>query len=88
MSCSVLPAAITIRIIGHNHPRTASRTREDLHCTYYDHIEDADGNHLIGHFVWPEVYGDRPRTDLDGSLVRHDGFPVTLWQWVGLHHLA
>lgn len=61
---------------------------KDLHATYFDHIEDADGNRLIGHFVWVQAYNDEPKTDLDGSLVRWNGFPVTLWQWVGKHSLA
>lgn len=66
----------------------------DTHATYYDHIEDetgvyhdADGRptRFIGHLVWINVYNDACRTDIDGSLVRCDGFPVTLWQWVGQH---
>jgi predicted esterase len=61
---------------------------QDLHATYFDHIDDADGNRLIGHFVWVQAYNDVPRTDLDGSLVRWNGYPVTLWQWVGKHSLA
>ncbi len=68
--------------------RLVAAGAEDLHATYYDHIEDADGNRLIGHFVWVQAYNDEPKTDLDGSLVRWNGFPVTLWQWVGKHSLA
>lgn len=61
---------------------------QDAHVTYYDHIYDAGGNRLIGHFVWVQVYNDEPRTDLDGSLVTWEGFPVTVWQWLGKHSLA
>ena len=68
--------------------RLVAAGAKDLHATYFDHIEDADGNRLIGHFVWVQAYTDEPKTDLDGSLVRWNGFPVTLWQWVGKHSLA
>ena len=66
----------------------------DVHVTYYDHIadetgvyRDEDGRPLryIGHLVWINVYHDTVRTDLDGTNVLWDGFPVTLWQWVGKH---
>lgn len=60
---------------------------EDVHVTYYDHIVGENGERLIGHFVWINVYKDEPRTDLDGSLVIYEGRPVTLWQWVGKHRL-
>lgn len=60
---------------------------EDTHVTYYDHIVDERGEHLIGHFVWINVYKDEPKTELDGTLVTYDGVPVTLWQWVGRHRL-
>jgi predicted peptidase len=70
-------------------PQLQAAGAKELHATYYDHIEDAEGKHLIGHFVWIQAYNDDPRTDLDGSLVRSaDGFPVTLWQWVGQQRLA
>ena len=70
-------------------PQLQAAGAKELHATYYDHIEDAEGKHLIGHFVWIQAYNDDPRTDLDGSLVRGaDGFPVTLWQWVGQQRLA
>jgi len=70
-------------------PKLKAAGAAELHATYYDHIEDAAGKHLIGHFVWVQAYHDDPRTDLDGSLVLgKDGFPVTLWQWVGQQRLA
>lgn len=69
-------------------PHLKAAGAEDLHVTYYDHIVDAKGAHLIGHFVWVQVYNDEPKTDFDGRLVLHDGFPVTLWQWVGKHSLS
>lgn len=75
-------------------PHLLAAGAQDLHATYYDHIEDETGayhdedgrpNRYIGHLIWINVYHDTIKTDLDGSLVLHDGFPVTLWQWVGLH---
>ena len=69
---------------------------EDVHLTYYDHVEDETGAYhdedgrptrYIGHFVWIGVYHDGPKTDVDGTNVLVDGRPVTLWQWVGEHSL-
>lgn len=77
-------------------PRLLASGAEDAHLTYYDHIEDETGIYrdedgrparYIGHLVWINVYHDSCKTDLDGSLVLHDGFPVTLWQWMGRHSL-
>lgn len=68
--------------------RLMAADAKDAHVTYYDHIYDEHGERLIGHFVWVQVYNDEPRTDLDGSLVCWDDFPVTIWQWLGRHSLA
>lgn len=70
---------------------------QDVHITCYDHLEDETGRYrdeygqpvrYIGHFVWINVYHDTVKTELDSTNVLMDGTPVTLWQWVGLHHLA
>lgn len=67
---------------------------EDVHLTYYDHIEDETGTYhdedgrprrYIGHLVWINVYHDTVKTEVDGTNVLVDGRPVTLWQWVGTH---
>lgn len=69
---------------------------EDVHLTYYNHIEDETGAYhdedgrptrYSGHFAWIDVYHDGPKTDIDGTNVLLDGRPVTLWQWVGGHAL-
>ena len=66
----------------------------DAHATYYDTIADETGVYrdedgrpvrYIGHLVWINVYHDTVKTELDGTNVLWDGFPVTLWQWVGAH---
>lgn len=70
---------------------------EDVHLTYYDHIEDETGvyhdedghpQRYIGHLVWINVYHDTPKTEIDGTNVLVNGRPVTLWQWVGTHSLC
>lgn len=70
---------------------------EDVHITCFDHIQDETGRYhdkngepqrYIGHFVWIPAYHDFVKTELDGTNVLVDGTPVTLWQWVGLHHLV
>lgn len=75
-------------------PRILAAGALDAHLTYYDHIEDETGRYRAasgeptrynGHFVWINVYHDTCRTELDGTNVLWEGFPVTLWQWVGRH---
>ncbi|MGN0287599.1 MAG: prolyl oligopeptidase family serine peptidase [Atopobiaceae bacterium] len=68
----------------------------DVHLTYFDHLEDEtltyrDGQgrplRYLGHFVWVKAYHDAVSTELDGTRVMWDGEPVTLWRWLGKHHL-
>jgi len=75
-------------------PRLLAAGATDTHVTYYDHITDETGEYhdedgrpvsYNGHLVWINVYHDTVRTELDGTNVLRDGFPVTLWQWVGRH---
>lgn len=75
-------------------PRLMAEDPDDAHLTYYDHFEDETGRYhdvegrptrYNGHFIWVNVYHDTVRTELDGTNVLWDGFPVTLWQWVGRH---
>jgi len=75
-------------------PRLLAAGATDTHVTYYDRIADETGEYhdengrplsYNGHLVWINVYHDTVRTELDGTNVLWDGFPVTLWQWVGRH---
>lgn len=68
----------------------------DAHLTYFDHLEDetltyrdCNGRPLryLGHFVWVKAYHDAVSTELDGTRVMWDGEPVTMWRWLGKHHL-
>ncbi len=75
-------------------PRLQAHHPADAHATYYDHISDETGAYhdedgrptrYMGHVVWINVYHDTVKTELDGTNVMWQGFPVTLWQWVGRH---
>ncbi|MDO4848467.1 MAG: prolyl oligopeptidase family serine peptidase [Coriobacteriia bacterium] len=62
----------------------------DVHCTYFDHVEDLTGRYrepdgspkrTFNHGVWIHQFKDFCRTDMDGRNVRLDGEPVGLWEW-------
>ncbi len=62
----------------------------DVHCTYFDHVEDLTGRYretdgsakkTFNHGVWIHQFNDFCRTDLDGSNVLLDAEPVGLWEW-------
>ena len=75
-------------------PRLQAADPVEAHATYYDtiadetgvyHDEDGRPTRYMGHVVWINVYHDTVKTELDGTNVMWEGFPVTLWQWVGRH---
>lgn len=64
----------------------------NVHFSYFDHLEDLTGMYkdkkgrpqkFFNHGVWVHVYNDDCCMDFDGTLVMHDGVPVTLWGWMG-----
>lgn len=63
---------------------------DDVHLTYYDHVEDLTGRYNdeqgrprrnFGHGVWINVFNDFCHTELDGRNVIDDGEPVSIWEW-------
>lgn len=59
-----------------------------VHLSYYDHVIDitgffgGKGYRYNGHFSWIYHHANRCRRDYDGSLVRIQGRPVTLMEWL------
>jgi predicted esterase len=60
----------------------------DVHASYYDHVVDitglfgGDDYHYNGHWSWVYLHANKCRRDIDGSLVRVDGRPVTIMEWM------
>jgi len=60
----------------------------NVHFTYYDHVVDitgffgGDGYHYPGHWSWIYSHANVARRDYDGSLVKVDGRPVTIMEWL------
>ncbi|WP_297337082.1 prolyl oligopeptidase family serine peptidase [Algoriphagus sp.] len=56
--------------------------------SYYDHVTDITGFyggsdfHYPGHWSWIYSHANTARTDFDGSLVKLDGKPVTIMEWL------
>ncbi|MBQ3864751.1 MAG: prolyl oligopeptidase family serine peptidase [Clostridia bacterium] len=66
----------------------------DVHCTFWDAVEDIHGNfdlvdgkpyHYNGHFSWVPTLNDDCRVDFDGKPVICQGKEVTLQEWLSLH---
>ncbi|MFL0163365.1 prolyl oligopeptidase family serine peptidase [Aquirufa salirivi] len=61
---------------------------ENVHFTYYDHVHDitnfygGKGFQYNGHWSWVYLHENLPRTDLDGSLVKVNGKPVSIMEWL------
>lgn len=60
----------------------------DVYLSYYDHVVDitgffgGEGYHYPGHWSWIYSHANEARRDYDGSLVKHDGHPVTIMEWL------
>lgn len=61
---------------------------KNVHFTYYNQVNDitnfygGKGFQYNGHWSWVYLHENLPRTDLDGSLVRINGKPVTIMEWL------
>jgi poly(3-hydroxybutyrate) depolymerase len=61
---------------------------EDTHLSFYDHVVDLTGfyggadYHYNGHWSWIYSHANAANFDFDGSLVRINGMPVTLMEWM------
>jgi predicted esterase len=70
------------------HERLTAAGASDVHVSYYDHVVDITGffggedYHYNGHWSWVYMHANQCRRDLDGSLVRLEGRPVTIMEWL------
>jgi len=68
--------------------RLKSAGARNVHLSYHDHVVDITGffggedYHYNGHWSWVYLHANRCRRDRDGSLVRVDGRPVTVMEWM------
>jgi predicted esterase len=60
----------------------------NVHFTFYDHVVDitgffgGNGYHYPGHWSWIYSHANVARRDYDGTLVKLDGRPVTIMEWM------
>lgn len=60
----------------------------NVHLTYYDHVVDitgffgGEGYYYPGHWSWIYSHANEARRDYDGSLVKLDGRPVSIMEWI------
>lgn len=60
----------------------------NVHFSFYDHVVDitgffgGDGYHYPDHWSWIYSHANTARRDYDNSLVKMDGRPVTLMEWL------
>lgn len=61
---------------------------KNVFFSYYDNVTDITGfyggknYHYPGHWSWIYSHANVARTDFDGSLVKIDGRPVTIMEWL------
>ncbi|MEX0660266.1 MAG: prolyl oligopeptidase family serine peptidase [Balneolaceae bacterium] len=60
----------------------------NVHFSYFDHVVDitgfmgGDGYHYPGHWSWIYSHENEARRGYDGNLVKLDGRPVTIMEWM------
>lgn len=60
----------------------------NVHFSFYDHVVDitgffgGEGYHYPDHWSWIYSHANVARRDYDGSLVKLDGRPVTIMEWL------
>ncbi|WPP50977.1 prolyl oligopeptidase family serine peptidase [Catalinimonas niigatensis] len=68
--------------------RLKSAGAEKVHLSLYDHVVDITGffggedYHYPGHWSWIYSHANECRKDADGSLVKLDGRPTTIMEWM------
>ena len=61
---------------------------QNVYFSFYDHVIDitgffgGEGYHYPDHWSWIYSHANVARRDLDGSLVKLDGEPVTIMEWL------
>jgi predicted esterase len=60
----------------------------NVHFSFYDHVNDitnvygGKGYEYPGHWSWVYLHENLPRKDFNGSLVKVNGKPVTIMEWM------
>jgi len=66
---------------------------KNVHFSYYDHVMDLSGYfggenyYYNGHWSWIYSHINHAKLDYDGSLVRLNGRPVTIMEWMAAQKL-
>ncbi len=61
---------------------------KNVHFSFYDHVNDitnlygGKGYIYPGHWSWVYLHENLPRQDFNGSLVKVNGKPVTIMEWM------
>lgn len=81
---TTIPALTVVPV----HKRLVAAGAKNVHFTYYEHVNDitnfygGKGFQYNGHWSWVYLHENLPRTDLDGSLVKVNGKPVSIMEWM------
>ncbi|MEK6479978.1 prolyl oligopeptidase family serine peptidase [Catalinimonas sp. 4WD22] len=68
--------------------RLQAANAENVHLSLYDHVVDitgffgGDDYHYPGHWSWIYSHANECRRDRDGSLVKLNGKPTTIMEWL------
>jgi poly(3-hydroxybutyrate) depolymerase len=67
---------------------------KNVHFSFYDHVYDitniygGKGYQYPGHWSWVYVHENLPRQDFNESLVKLNGKPVTIMEWMAAQKIA
>jgi predicted peptidase len=67
---------------------------KNVHFSFYDHVNDitniygGKGYEYPGHWSWVYLHENLPRLDFNGSLVKVNGKPVTIMEWMAAQKMV
>ncbi len=70
--------------------RLVAAGAKNVHFTFYDHVYDVTGffggkgYQYNGHWSWVYLHKNLPMQELDGSLVKVNGNPVSIMEWMAM----
>lgn len=82
------PVTVADKTVVPVYDRLLAAGAKKVHFTFYDHVVDVTGffggddYHYSGHWSWIYSHKNVCRRDRDGSLVKVDGRPVTIMEWL------
>lgn len=74
--------------------RLKAAAAPQVYMTLYDHVVDITGlyggkQHLYaGHWSWVYLHANLPQTDADGRVVKYQGVPVKVMEWMSMQNLS